>query len=176
GLPASLSRRGHRLRRHQRPAEPRGEAQTRAAQLRAARRTQHAPAHDLSGGGAQPEPGDQIRGVVHVAESDALKQLKGGGRCTVGWTTYGTFLLRRRRPEPMAVDQLPPRVVDREPDLPPVIGPGHTFRSVTDKISSIVLTRRTPPGWVAGFAFSFLFVMLLGFAVGYLLIRGVGIW
>src|SRR5215813_6633327 len=76
----------------------------------------------------------------------------------------------------MAVDQLPPRVVNREPDLPPVIGPGHTFRSVTDKISSIVLTRRTPPGWVAGFAFSFLFVMLLGFAVGYLLIRGVGIW
>src|SRR5215510_10586807 len=95
---------------------------------------------------------------------------------SAGWTTYGTFLLRRRRPEPMAVDQLPPRVVDREPDLPPVIGPGHTFRSVTDKISSIVLTRRTPPGWVAGFAFSFLFVMLLGFAVGYLLIRGVGIW
>src|SRR5262244_2216770 len=95
---------------------------------------------------------------------------------SAGWTTYGTFLLRRRRPEPMAVDQLPPRVVDREPDLPPVIGPGHTFRSVTDKISSIVLTRRTPPGWVAGFAFSFLFVMLLGFAVGYLLLTGVGIW
>src|SRR5262245_39960453 len=77
---------------------------------------------------------------------------------------------------PMTTDQLPPRVVDREPDLPPVIGPGHNFRSVTDKISSIVLTRRTPPGWLAGFAISFLFVMLLGFAVGYLLIRGVGIW
>ncbi len=76
----------------------------------------------------------------------------------------------------MAVEQLPPRVVDREPDLPPVIGPGHNFRSVTDKISSIVLTRRTPPGWIAGFAISFLFVMLLGFAVGYLLIKGVGIW
>ncbi len=56
GLPAGLSRRGHRLRRHQRPVEPRGEAQTRAPQLRNARRTQHAPAHDLSGGGAQPEP------------------------------------------------------------------------------------------------------------------------
>ena len=48
----------------------------------------------------------------------------------------------------MAVEQLPPGVVDREPDLPPVIGHGHTFRSVTDKISSIVLTRRTPPGWI----------------------------
>src|SRR5262249_40633300 len=86
---------------------------------------------------------------------------------------------RRRSPEtmaPMAVEQLPPRVVAREPDLPPVIGPGHNFRSVTDKISSVVLTRRTPPGWFAGFAISFLFVMLLGFAVGYLLIRGVGVW
>src|SRR5262252_5425846 len=77
---------------------------------------------------------------------------------------------------PMTTDRLPPRIVEREPDLPPVIGPGHDFRSVTDKISSIVLTRRTPLGWFAGFAFSFLFVMLLGLAVGYLLIRGVGIW
>ncbi len=28
--------------------------------------------------------------------------------------------------------------------LTPVIGPGHTFGSVTDKISSIVLTARLP--------------------------------
>ena len=31
--------------------------QGRGAQLRAARRAQHAAAHDVSGGGAQPEPG-----------------------------------------------------------------------------------------------------------------------
>ena len=30
---------------------------------------------------------------------------------------------------------------------PIVIAPGHTFTSVTDKISSIVLTQRTPIGW-----------------------------
>src|SRR5262245_10999195 len=76
----------------------------------------------------------------------------------------------------MAVEQLPPRVVNREPDIPPVIGHGHTFASITDKISSIVLTRRTPPGWIAGVALAFLLVMMLGFAVGYLLLRGVGIW
>ena len=34
---------------------------------------------------------------------------------------------------------------------PPVIAPGHTFGSVTDKISSIVLTRKTPLGWWLGF-------------------------
>jgi molybdopterin-containing oxidoreductase family membrane subunit len=29
----------------------------------------------------------------------------------------------------------------------PVIAPGHTFGTVTDKISSIVLTRKTSLGW-----------------------------
>ena len=32
---------------------------------------------------------------------------------------------------------------------PPVIAPGHTFGTVTDKISAIVLTRKTPIGWYA---------------------------
>ena len=38
---------------------------------------------------------------------------------------------------------------------PPVIGPGHTFASVTDKIASLVLTKKTPLGWFVGFAISF---------------------
>jgi molybdopterin-containing oxidoreductase family membrane subunit len=57
-----------------------------------------------------------------------------------------------------------------------VIGPGHTFGSVTDKISAIVLTRRTPRGWWIGFALSFLLVMVLFYAITYLLIAGIGIW
>jgi molybdopterin-containing oxidoreductase family membrane subunit len=32
-----------------------------------------------------------------------------------------------------------------------VIAPGHTFGSVTDKISSIVLTHKTSIGWYLGF-------------------------
>jgi molybdopterin-containing oxidoreductase family membrane subunit len=60
--------------------------------------------------------------------------------------------------------------------VPPVIGPGHTFASVTDKISAIVLTRRAPRGWWLGFALSFTLLMVLLYAIGYLLIRGVGIW
>ncbi|HEV8608778.1 MAG TPA: NrfD/PsrC family molybdoenzyme membrane anchor subunit [Thermoanaerobaculia bacterium] len=59
---------------------------------------------------------------------------------------------------------------------PPVIEPGHTYASVTDKISSIVLTRRTPLFWVLGFFVSFLLTMGLLVAVSYLLAKGLGIW
>jgi len=58
----------------------------------------------------------------------------------------------------------------------PVIQPGHTFATVTDKISSIVLTRPTSMGWVVGFGAGFLVTMMLLFALGYLFIRGTGIW
>jgi molybdopterin-containing oxidoreductase family membrane subunit len=58
----------------------------------------------------------------------------------------------------------------------PVIGPGHTFATVTDKISAIVLTRRTSRGWLAGFGVSFVLTMMLLYAVTYLVLRGTGIW
>ena len=44
----------------------------------------------------------------------------------------------------------------KDPMLDPITGevrvlaPGHTFRSVTEKISRIVLTSHTPLGWFAG--------------------------
>lgn len=60
--------------------------------------------------------------------------------------------------------------------LPPVLAPGHTYASVTDKISEIVLTRRTPRWWYIGFGISFLLAMLLLYSVTYLLLRGVGVW
>jgi Ni/Fe-hydrogenase subunit HybB-like protein len=58
----------------------------------------------------------------------------------------------------------------------PIIEPGHTLGTVTDKISSIVLGRGTSKGWLFGFAIAFSLLMLLNFAIGYLLIKGVGIW
>src|SRR6476659_5690959 len=58
----------------------------------------------------------------------------------------------------------------------PVLEPGHTPRSVTEKISSVVLTRKTPRGWFIGFGIAFSLVMLLMYAVGYLLVKGTGIW
>jgi Ni/Fe-hydrogenase subunit HybB-like protein len=58
----------------------------------------------------------------------------------------------------------------------PFVAPGHTFGTITEKISSIVLVRRTSLGWLIGFAISFALLMLFLTAVGYLLIRGIGIW
>jgi Ni/Fe-hydrogenase subunit HybB-like protein len=58
----------------------------------------------------------------------------------------------------------------------PIVGPGHTFASVTDKIASLVLQKRTPLGWFIGFAISFSLLNLLLVAVAYLLLKGVGIW
>ncbi len=58
----------------------------------------------------------------------------------------------------------------------PIIEPGHTYASVTDKISSIVLTRKTPKGWLLGFGVAFAVTMVLFYALGVLLVKGVGIW
>ena len=57
-----------------------------------------------------------------------------------------------------------------------LLEPGHTLGTVTDKISSIVLSRGTTKGWLFGFAISFSLMMLLLVAVSYLLVTGVGIW
>ncbi len=75
----------------------------------------------------------------------------------------------------MAEDNRPanPAVAEAEA---PVIGPGHTYASVTDKISSIVLTRKTPRAWLIGFTITFLLTMMLLYSIGNLLVRGVGLW
>jgi molybdopterin-containing oxidoreductase family membrane subunit len=57
-----------------------------------------------------------------------------------------------------------------------VIAPGHTFGTVTDKISAIVLTRHVGKWWMLGLAVTGLLVMVLTTAIAYLLARGVGIW
>jgi len=63
-----------------------------------------------------------------------------------------------------------------EQSLHPVIKPGYTFATVADKISAIVLTRRTPLGWLVGFVIAFTLTMILLYSVGYLLVVGTGIW
>jgi Ni/Fe-hydrogenase subunit HybB-like protein len=59
---------------------------------------------------------------------------------------------------------------------PPIIGPGHTYATVTDKISAIVLGKGVPRGWWVGFGIGFALLMLFLFAVTYLFAIGVGIW
>src|SRR2546430_10006639 len=59
---------------------------------------------------------------------------------------------------------------------PPVIEPGHTFATVTDKISAIVLTRPTSVQWLIAFGFASTLTFLMLFAMTYLFYRGIGIW
>ena len=67
-------------------------------------------------------------------------------------------------------------IADRPTGPPPVIAPGHTFGSVTDKISAIVLSRPWSRGWFVGFAIAFSLTLMLFASLAYLLALGVGIW
>jgi molybdopterin-containing oxidoreductase family membrane subunit len=58
----------------------------------------------------------------------------------------------------------------------PVLEPGYTVGSVSDKISSIVLGQRRRRGWFVGFAVSFALLMMFMYAVTWLFAIGVGIW
>jgi molybdopterin-containing oxidoreductase family membrane subunit len=61
-------------------------------------------------------------------------------------------------------------------EKPPLIEPGHTYASVTDKIAAIALRRRTPRGWWIAFGISFSLLMMLLWALANLFARGTGIW
>ena len=58
----------------------------------------------------------------------------------------------------------------------PVIGPGQTYASVTEKISSVVLTPKIRLGWLAGLAISFGLMMMMLFSITVLFMYGVGMW
>jgi Ni/Fe-hydrogenase subunit HybB-like protein len=58
----------------------------------------------------------------------------------------------------------------------PILDPRHTYGSVTDKISAIVLTRKTGRGWLFGFGIGFLLMMIMFWTIAMLLIRGVGLF
>jgi len=57
-----------------------------------------------------------------------------------------------------------------------VIAPGHTFKSVTEEVSRIVLTSHTPLGWWFGILLAGSIVGILLTALTWLFLRGVGIW
>jgi molybdopterin-containing oxidoreductase family membrane subunit len=56
------------------------------------------------------------------------------------------------------------------------MGPGHTSRTITDKLVALVLTRNTPLAWFAFMAVGFTLLMALTVSIVYLLLKGVGIW
>ncbi|HEY1964283.1 MAG TPA: NrfD/PsrC family molybdoenzyme membrane anchor subunit, partial [Acidobacteriaceae bacterium] len=69
-----------------------------------------------------------------------------------------------------------PYKASTELERAPVIEPGHTFGTVTEKISAIVLTRPATNGWFIGFGIMFMATMMLLYALGYLFLKGIGIW
>jgi Ni/Fe-hydrogenase subunit HybB-like protein len=58
----------------------------------------------------------------------------------------------------------------------PILEPGQSLASVTDKISDVVLKRPIMKGWVFGLLIAFSLLMLLNLVVVLLMVKGVGIW
>src|SRR5581483_9692255 len=79
---------------------------------------------------------------------------------------------------PLEVEHHEPPPAPAEPSEEPskYVTPGLTFRSVTDKICSLVLPERTPLGWYAVFGLGAALLLVFAIAVVYLLVKGVGIW
>jgi Ni/Fe-hydrogenase subunit HybB-like protein len=68
------------------------------------------------------------------------------------------------------------QVLDK-PERQEIIAPGYTFGTVTDQISSVVLTKKLPPlFWLGSFAVGLTLLMGLVVSVGLLLTKGVGVW
>jgi molybdopterin-containing oxidoreductase family membrane subunit len=65
---------------------------------------------------------------------------------------------------------------DRLAEQDPVVGPGYTYGSVTDKISVIVLSQETPWAWLVGFGVGFLLLQGLMLGIAVTLLVGVGTW
>ncbi len=64
----------------------------------------------------------------------------------------------------------------QKPYKPPVIAPGHDFKSVNDKIAGVVLDRPHPLAWWIAFGVGFLLLQSLLVSTIWLLAWGTGVW
>jgi Ni/Fe-hydrogenase subunit HybB-like protein len=58
----------------------------------------------------------------------------------------------------------------------PVILPGHDFETVTETVAEVPLSKRFPLGWIGLLLIALGGAGMLHMALGYLLIKGIGIW
>jgi Ni/Fe-hydrogenase subunit HybB-like protein len=73
--------------------------------------------------------------------------------------------------------QPPPRPVRQEIGSDQsVMAPGLTYAGISDQISAIVLERPASRGWMIGFGIALVLVMVLLYAVTYLVTTGLGVW
>lgn len=62
------------------------------------------------------------------------------------------------------------------PGMFPILEAGHTFGTITEKISSIVVRRGTPLWWLLGFAVTFGITNVMLIAIAWLFFKGIGVW
>ncbi len=69
-------------------------------------------------------------------------------------------------------------LVIKDPGPNEILGPGHDYTTVTDRIAGVVYLpwKDSPRNWLIGAFLSFLLVNVLAVSVCYLFLRGVGIW
>lgn len=58
----------------------------------------------------------------------------------------------------------------------PILGPGQTYQTVSEKLGAVVLIEGIRKSWVVGLAISFVFMMMFLMSVTWLLVWGTGIW
>lgn len=58
----------------------------------------------------------------------------------------------------------------------PIIGAGESYTSITDQLTTMVLTKHTPMVWFVTTAVGFVLLMLLFVSLGWLFAKGIGVW
>jgi molybdopterin-containing oxidoreductase family membrane subunit len=58
----------------------------------------------------------------------------------------------------------------------PLIAPGNSYKSITEKISDVILSGRVPAFWYFWALIAFVFLNILGLSATVLLLVGTGIW
>jgi Ni/Fe-hydrogenase subunit HybB-like protein len=66
--------------------------------------------------------------------------------------------------------------VIEKPQSDEILARGYTFGTITDQISAVVLTKRTPLFWIASFGLGFILLQLLLASAVLLFGKGTGIW
>ena len=151
-----------------------------AAQLRAAGRAQHAPTDVVPGGHQEPESGRRDRapgtgeGAAAGAAFRAVDRHAGAQQHDARPEVAASCLCQSVNPTMESHSETAPAGMARTGS--DVIGPGHSFGSITDKITAAVLRPGFRPGWLVGFVLAFGVMSMFLFAITWLLIKGVGIW
>jgi len=75
----------------------------------------------------------------------------------------------------MALGQTTDKSMQAPADVP-ILEPGHSYKSIGQKISNVVLDVRTPLGWFIGFGVGSILLMIYFISISYLFLYGIGVW